>query len=214
MSPVLDATGDAREGAVDKTAAVLRRGELAVLPTDTVYGVAADAFPPTATRAVFAAKGRSRSSPLPVLVRNRDQVEALAAVVPVEADRLIEALWPGPVTIVLHVQPGLVWDIGDNEGTVALRMPDDAVTLDVIAEVGPLAVTSANRSGEPPATTVEAARAGLGEAVAVYLDGGPREDARPSTIVDFTRGEPVVLRDGDVEPDSLLAIARGEAQDD
>lgn len=207
---ILDPSGDDELMVVRKTAAALRRAELVVIPTDTVYGVAADAFSPAATRKLFAAKGRSRSYPLPVLVRTRDQVGALAAAVTPEADRLMDEYWPGPMTIVMHAQEGLVWDIGDNDGTVALRMPDDPIVLGVLGEIGPLAVTSANRSGEPPATDVEAAQDALGDVVSVYVDGGPRDDARPSTIVDLTRGEPLLLRDGDIPAAQILAIARGE----
>lgn len=214
MSQLVDAGGDGREVAVAKAAAALRRGELVVLPTDTVYGVAADAFAPAATRRVFAAKRRSRRYPLPVLLRSQQQVPALVQRVPEAAERLMAAYWPGPLSIVVATQPGLVWDIGDNEDTVAIRMPLDTVTLDVIREIGPLAVTSANRSGQPPATSAAAARDQLGDEVAVYVDDGPRTEGSPSTIVDLTRSEPLLIRDGDLPPDEVLAVARGELDPD
>lgn len=209
MSEVLD-VGDDPSAAVEAAAAALRRGAVVVLPTDTVYGVAADAFASAATARIFEIKRRDRSQPLPVLVRGPKQLAGLVTSVPEAADRLMAAYWPGPLTLVVASDPNLAWDIGEAEGTVAVRMPLEEVTLDVIRAVGPLAVTSANVSGQPPATDVAAARTQLGDGVAVYLDAGPRTELRPSTIVDLTRTEPHVLRDGDLERDEVLAVARGE----
>lgn len=197
-------------GAVERAAETLQRGELVVLPTDTVYGIAADAFSPAGTRRVFAAKGRSRSLPLPVLIRSPKQLAGLCTVVPAAAERLAAAYWPGPVTIVVASEPNLAWDLGAAEGTVAVRMPLDDVALAVIRAVGPLAVTSANRSGQPPATTAADAREQLGDAVALYLDAGDRGALEPSTIVDLTRAVPHVLRAGAVAEAEALAVARGE----
>lgn len=210
----VDATGENRPKAIAQTAEALRQGGLAVVPTDTVYGVAADAFDPDATAAVFAAKQRSRTHPLPILIHSPKQLPALVAAVPPAAERLMAAYWPGALTLVVPASPDLQWDIGDNDGTVAVRMPFDDVTLDVIRQVGPLAVTSANRSGEPPATGVQEARMALGDQVAVYLDDGPRTDSRPSTIVDLTRAEPFLIRDGDLAPDEVMATARGDEAED
>ncbi len=210
MSDVVDATAEDTTEAVRAAAAALRAGDLVVLPTDTVYGVAADAFDREGTQKVFRAKHRSRSFPLPVLVRSPKQVLGLVTQVPETAELLMAAYWPGPLTIVVASDPNLTWDLGEDEGTVALRMPMDTVTLDIIREVGPLAVTSANRSGRPPARTVDEAQQSLGEAVAVYVDGGPRTDAAPSTIIDLTRAEPHVLREGSVPGEQALAVARGE----
>jgi L-threonylcarbamoyladenylate synthase len=210
VSDVVDATGDGRGEAVQAAAAALRASQLVVLPTDTVYGVGADAFDRGATRQVFRAKQRSRSFPLPVLVRSPKQVVGLVTRVPESAERLMAAYWPGPLTLVVARDPNLSWDLGDDEGTVALRMPMDEVTLEIIREVGPLAVTSANRSGRPPARTVDEARQALGDAVAVYVDGGVRSDAPPSTIVDLTRAEPHVLREGAVPGEQALAVATGD----
>ena len=179
MSEVVDATAEDHAEAVRAAAAALRAGDLVVLPTDTVYGVAADAFDREGTQKVFRAKHRSRSFPLPVLVRSPKQVLGLVTQVPETAELLMAAYWPGPLTIVVASDPNLTWDLGDDEGTVALRMPMDTVTLDIIREVGPLAVTSANRSGRPPARTVDEAQQSLGEAVAVYVDGGTAHRRRP-----------------------------------
>lgn len=211
MSEVVDGTvEELREDAVAAAVAALRRGELAVLPTDTVYGVAADAFQPRGTRAIFAAKQRGSDVPLPVLVRGPKQLTGLVTTVPAAAERLMAAYWPGPLTIVVEAEPHLQWDLGATNGTVAVRMPLDDLTLEVIRGVGPLAVTSANLHGSPPATTAAGARAQLGDAVAVYLDGGPRMSGRPSTIVDLTRAQPHVLRAGDLDEEEVLAVARGD----
>lgn len=205
----VDADAD-RDAAVERAAAALRAGRLVVLPTDTVYGVAADAFSRTGTDRVFAAKKRSRSFPLPVLIRSPKQLLGLVTGIPEAAEALMAAYWPGALTIVVHADPNLQWDLGDNRGTVAVRMPFDEVTLAIIRAIGPLAVTSANLSGQPPATDAAAARRALGDEVAVYVDDGPRRGASPSTIVDLTRAEPHVLRAGGLPGEEVLAVARGE----
>lgn len=210
MTRILDATGDDRDEALGEAAATLRRGELVVLPTDTVYGLAADAFSQTGTRRVFRVKDRDRSLPLPVLVHTPKQLSGLVTTVPEPAESLMAAYWPGALTVVVPADPNLVWDLGDNEGTVAVRMPFDPVALDVIRAIGPTAVTSANRSGQPAATTAAGAAEQLGDDVAVYLDGGERTALEPSTIVDLTRAEPHVLREGALDTDEVLAVARGE----
>lgn len=209
MSVTVDASSD-RVGAVARAAAALGAGRLVVLPTDTVYGVAADAFNPAATARIFLAKARSRRFPLAVLVHSPTQLDGLVTEAPPAAERLMAAYWPGPLTIVLGAQDSLAWDLGESAGTVAVRMPLDEVALDVIRVVGPLAVTSANRSGEPAAHDVATARAALGDDVEVYVDDGPRRGATPSTIVDLTRGEPLLIREGDLPPDEVMAVARGE----
>jgi L-threonylcarbamoyladenylate synthase len=197
MSPVYDCTTEeGRAEGVARAAEAVRGGEVVVLPTDTVYGVGADAFSPEAVASVLAAKGRGREMPPPVLVPSVRTVDGLAADVPQWARELIEAFWPGPLTLVLPAQSSLMWDLGETNGTVALRMPRDDVALALLTEVGPMAVTSANLTGQPPATTVTDAAAQLGAAAAVYLDGGPTTSDEVSTIVDCTGADPVVLREG------------------
>lgn len=198
MSPVVDATTD-RDASIEACVDAVRRGEVVVIPTDTVYGIGADAFDPAAVADVLAAKGRGREMPPPVLVPDTRTIDGLARDVPEQARRLVDALWPGPLTIVLWAQPSLRWDLGETGGTVALRMPDDEVALAVLRETGPLAVTSANRTGEPAATTVTDAAVQLGPSVAVYVDGGPRATVEPSTIIDCTGEYPQVLRQGAIE---------------
>lgn len=210
MPEVFDVRGERRADGLARASELLRSGRLAVVPTDTVYGVAADAFDADATGRIFAAKDRSRTAPLPVMIRSQKQLPALTSRSDEVLDRLVAAFWPGALTIVLPAQAGLRWDIGRNDGTVAVRMPLDPVTLEVIRTVGPLAVTSANRSGHPPAQSVPEAQAQLGDAVDIYLDDGRREGGVPSTIVDVTRREPRILREGVLPATQVLAIARGE----
>ena len=207
MSPVYDCTTEeGRAAGVANAAEAVRRGEVVVLPTDTVYGVGADAFSPDAVAAVLAAKGRGREMPPPVLVPNPRTVDGLATAVPGYARELIKAFWPGPLTLVLLAQSSLMWDLGDTNGTVALRMPEDDVALALLDAVGPMAVTSANLTGQPAATSVTEAAAQLGAAVSIYLDAGPTGGNQPSTIVDCTGETPVVLREGAITPDQLREV--------
>ena len=207
MSPVIDCTTE--EGLAEGVAAAaeaVRRGELVVLPTDTVYGLGADAFAPEAVAAVLVAKGRGREMPPPVLVPNPRTVDGLAANVPAYARDLIQAFWPGPLTLVLHAQSSLMWDLGETNGTVALRMPQDDIALGLLAEVGPMAVTSANVSGQPPAKTILEAATQLGSAVSVYLDGGPSTGGLASTILDCTGEAPLILRAGAVSASQIQQV--------
>lgn len=199
-------TPEARETAVERAAAAVREGKVVVLPTDTVYGVGADAFDVVAVAMVLAAKHRGRDMPPPVLVPAAATVEGLAVDVPMYARILMRHFWPGPLTLVVRAQPSLQWDLGETNGTVALRMPDDEVALALLSEVGPMAVTSANVTGQPAATTGQEALDQLGGAVAVYLEDGPRGGGVPSTIVDCTRDEPVVLRLGALSGEELRAV--------
>lgn len=199
-------TEEEREEAVAAATLAVRRGELVVLPTDTVYGVGADAFDPAAVRALLRAKGRGRDMPPPVLVSAATTIDALATSVPGYARALVEEFWPGPLTLVLHQQRSLQWDLGETRGTVAVRMPDHPVALEVLERTGPLAVSSANLSGHPAATTVEEAVDMLGESVAVYVDGGPTPGSEPSTIVDATGAQGRVLRAGALSLERLNAV--------
>lgn len=174
----------------------VRDGRLIVLPTDTVYGVAANAFAPAAVQRLLEAKGRTRQKPPPVLVGRTGTLDALAIDIPGWLRRMLDELWPGALTVVLRAQPSLTWDLGETHGTVAVRVPGDERARRLLDVTGPLAVSSANRTGEPAATTVEQAQAMLGESVAVYLDGGPSGQAVPSTILDVTATTPRILRQG------------------
>lgn len=206
---VADARRD-RDAAVAAAARALRDGQLAVIPTDTVYGLAADAFHQKATRRIFDAKARSRSMPLPVLVRSPKQLLGLCQSLPAAAERLMAAYWPGPLTLLVAAQPSMQWDLGITDGTIGVRMPFDEIALAVIREVGPLAVTSANASGQPPARTVDEARAQLDDVVAVYVDDGLRDSGAVSTIVDLTRAASAILRSGDLDEADVAAVVRGD----
>jgi tRNA threonylcarbamoyl adenosine modification protein (Sua5/YciO/YrdC/YwlC family) len=184
----------------------LRRGELVVIPTDTVYGIAAEAFDPVAVDGLLKAKGRGRDMPPPVLVGTVRAAMALVMELGDAGKDLIDEFWPGALTIVCMSSPTLVWDLGETKGTVAVRMPLHQVTLDLLKRTGPLAVSSANVSGRPPATTADEAMAQLGDSVAVYLDGGPCAADVPSTIVDLTGTVPRLLRQGVISEDRLRAV--------
>ena len=181
-----------------------------VFPTDTVYGIAADAFSPLAVTLLLASKGRSRKMPPPVLIPRLNALDGLATDVPAEARRLAEAFWPGGLTLILHAQPSLDWDLGETKGTVALRIPADDVAQDLLTLTGPLAVSSANRTGQAAALTAAEAEAQLAESVEVYLEGGPRPaegaDALPSTIVDATAVPLRVVRQGAISLERLREV--------
>jgi tRNA threonylcarbamoyl adenosine modification protein (Sua5/YciO/YrdC/YwlC family) len=197
---------DARETAVADAAGAIRRGELVVMPTDTVYGVAADAFSPDAVHRLLDAKGRGRDVPVPVLIGSWRTVNGLVESLPDSAKDLIAAFWPGALTLVLRQGGGLTWDLGETQGTVAVRMPLHPVALELLKETGPLAVSSANRHGAGAPMTVTDAEIQLGNMVAVYLDGGPTTDTTPSTILDLTGGAPRLLREGAVTRAQLVEV--------
>ncbi len=192
-------------GLAEATAAV-RRGELVVLPTDTVYGIGADAFTPSAVTALLEAKGRGRDIPVPVLVGTVRAANALVESLGTYGQDLVDAFWPGPLTLILRANRSLSWDLGDTKGTVAVRMPLHQVALDLLKETGPMAVSSANRSGNPPATTADEAQEQLGDSVEVYLDGGRCDDNVPSTIIDLTTAVPRVLRKGAIPIDKIRNV--------
>ena len=183
--------------------AALEAGKLVVLPTDTVYGLAADAFSPQAVQNLLNAKGRGRDMPPPVLVGSPTTLDALAVDIPSWLRSTVEALWPGPLTVILRQQPSLTWDLGETHNTVAVRMPDDKRALALIKQTGPLAVSSANTTGDPAAQTIEQAQDMLGGRVSVYLDGGPSQSDVPSTILDATGSTPRILRQGAITLETL-----------
>ncbi len=203
---------DGRAEGIPAAAAAVRRGEVVVLPTDTVYGIGCDAFDANAVASVLAAKGRGRDMPPPVLIPTARTAQGLATQVPDYAQRLMEKFWPGPLTLVLKAQTSLHWDLGETNGTVALRVPDNAIALELLADIGPMAVTSANTTGDPAAHSVDEALGMLGESVAVYLDGGPAVVGEASTIVDCTGEAPVTLRFGAITQDDIVAAIEHEPE--
>lgn len=184
----------------------VKGGELVVLPTDTVYGLGADAFTAHAVTSLLNAKGRGRDVPPPVLVGSRHTLDGLVFNLPRTARDLVEAFWPGALTIVVQHSPTLQWDLGETGGTVAVRMPLHPVAIELLRETGPMAVSSANKHGQPPATTAEEAREQLEYAVRVYLEAGPCPDPVPSTIVDVTGDVPRVLRGGAIPLEKLQDV--------
>lgn len=191
----------------------IRENKCVVLPTDTVYGIAADAFSPQAVTMLLVSKGRGRQMPPPVLIPRLNALDGLATDVPAEARKLAEAFWPGGLTLILHAQPSLDWDLGETKGTVALRIPADELARDLLNLTGPLAVSSANRTGQPAARTAGEAREQLAESVEVYLEDGLRpegaSDAVPSTIVDATSLPLRIVRDGAVSLERLREVVPG-----
>src|ERR1700747_889350 len=196
-----------RSAGVAAAVTAARAGELIVLPTDTVYGIGADAFIPAAVTTMLAAKGRGRNMPPPVLVGTARAAAALVDDLGAFGQDLIDEFWPGALTLVFRASPTLLWDLGDTKGTVALRMPLHSVALDVLKQTGPLAVSSANRHGQPSAINADEAEEQLGEAVSIYLDAGPCADNVPSTILDLTGVIPKVLRAGAISVDRLRTVS-------
>ncbi|MDF0530314.1 L-threonylcarbamoyladenylate synthase [Tsukamurella sp. 8F] len=215
MSIAYDCTDpDSRAAGIAAAKAAAKGGRLVVMPTDTLYGIGADAFDGRAVSDLLAAKHRGPDMPVGVLVGSWSTIDGLVSTVTPAARDLTRAFWPGAVSIVVEHAPSLAWDLGDTRGTVMLRMPLHPVAVELLREVGPMAVSSANVSGRAPAATMEDAREQLGDSVEVYLDGGPAEHAVASTIVDLSGHSPRLLREGavtaarvadvlGVDPDSL-----------
>ncbi len=201
-------TNDAtdRSTGLREAASAVRRGELVVLPTDTVYGVGADAFSSEAVSDLLDAKGRGRNMPTPVLIGSPNTLHGLVTDFSEMAWELVDAFWPGALTLVAKHQPSLQWDLGDTRGTVAVRMPLHPVAIELLTEVGPMAVSSANLTGHASPEDCDAAQEMLGDSVSVYLDGGPTPGIVPSSIVDVTGKVPVLLRAGALSAEELRKV--------
>ncbi|MEZ0353069.1 L-threonylcarbamoyladenylate synthase [Mycobacterium sp. pR1184] len=195
-----------RSAGISSAVGALKGGRLVVMPTDTVYGIGADAFDNTAVAALLAAKGRGRDMPVGVLVGSWHTIEGLVYTMPDGARELIRAFWPGALSLVVAQAPSLQWDLGDARGTVMLRMPLHPVAIELLREVGPMAVSSANVSGRPPAVNAVEARDQLGDLVDVYLDAGPSQQQAASTIVDLTGETPRLLRAGPVSVERIAQV--------
>ncbi|MFF0275540.1 MULTISPECIES: L-threonylcarbamoyladenylate synthase [unclassified Streptomyces] len=197
---------ETREAGLREAAEALREGRLVVVPTDTVYGLAADAFAPEAVSALLGAKGRGRHKPSPVLVPSVPALRQLTDELPEDARKLIDAFWPGGLTLIVRHRSSLAWDLGETGGTVAVRMPDHALTLDLLSRSGPLAVSSANLTDRPSPQDCDAAQGMLGDSVAVYLDGGRTPGALSSSIVDVSGDTPVLVREGTLSSAQLRTV--------
>jgi L-threonylcarbamoyladenylate synthase len=201
------------DGLLEVGGRIVARGGLVVLPTDTVYGLGCDPFNASAVNALFTAKARGRDLPLPVLVHSWRQAIGLVEDITEQAKLLIAEFWPGPLTIVLRESPGIGWDLGYSRGMVAVRMPKHEFALALIERTGPLAVTSANRSGVPTPTTAEEIAEQLGGHVDMLFDTGPSSGGPASTIVDLSGNGVRVLREGAI-PQSEIERVVGEAVTD
>jgi tRNA threonylcarbamoyl adenosine modification protein (Sua5/YciO/YrdC/YwlC family) len=197
---------DQRVRGIASAVGALKAGRLVVMPTDTVYGIGADAFDGAAVSALLAAKGRGRDMPVGVLVGSWHTIEGLVFAMPDGARELIRAFWPGALSLVVTQAPSLQWDLGDARGTVMLRMPLHPVAIELLREVGPMAVSSANVSGQPPAVDADEARRQIGDSVEVYLDAGPAAQQAASTIVDLTGAGPRILRPGPVSAERIAEV--------
>lgn len=204
MAQTFDCTdAEQRETAVVAALSAVKAGRLVVMPTDTVYGIGADAFDNDAVAALLRAKHRGPDMPVPVLVGSWDTASGLVRDNSDQLRRLIEAFWPGGLTVITHQAPSLPWNLGDTRGTVALRMPLQALAIELLQQTGPMAVSSANISGNPPALSAAQARDQLGSAVSVYLENGEAEIGTASTIVDLSGHRPRILRDGAIAAERI-----------
>lgn len=194
MTEILPATS---RKAIKLARRLLREGEVVAFPTDTVYGLGANAFERFAVRQIFAVKERPPDKALPVFIYQIDDLNLVARHVPNQAWPLLRAFWPGDLTVVLPKNPALPDDVTVGENTVAVRIPDHPVSLDLVVEVGrPLAVTSANLSGQPTPLTAQAVAEQLDGRIPLVLDGGPSPTSQPSSIVDLSVSPPRLLRQG------------------
>lgn len=184
----------------------VRAGELVVMPTDTLYGLGCNAFDNEAVAQLLAAKQRGRDMPIAVLVGSWSTVQGLVREFPEQTKTLIEAFWPGGLSLIVPQAPSLPWDLGDTRGTVMLRMPLHPVAIEILREVGPMAVSSANISGQQSPTSITEAERQLGRKVKVYLDDGDSELGQASTIVDLSGPAPVVLREGAISTEHIAEV--------
>lgn len=209
MTEVFDCADAAqRPAGIASAISALKGSGLVVMPTDTVYGIGANAFDSAAVAALLAAKGRGRDMPVPVLVGSWHTIDGLVYSVPPTARELIRAFWPGALSLVVRQAPSLQWDLGDANGTVMLRMPLHPVAIELLREVGPMAVSSANVSGRPAAVTAADARNQLGDLVEVYLEAGPSARQAASTIIDLTGAQPRILREGPITAAAIAEVLR------
>ncbi|MEX3558091.1 L-threonylcarbamoyladenylate synthase [Corynebacterium sp. LK2522] len=183
-----------------------KSGRLVVLPTDTLYGIGCDAFDNDAVANLLAAKHRGPDMPVPVLIGSWDTIQGLVATYSDQAKLLVEAFWPGGLSIVVPQAPSLPWNLGDTRGTVMLRMPLHPIAIELLREVGPMAVSSANISGHQPPTTAITAKQQLGKSVSVYLDGGETAIGKPSTIIDLAAPQPYLLREGAISAEQISEV--------
>jgi tRNA threonylcarbamoyl adenosine modification protein (Sua5/YciO/YrdC/YwlC family) len=195
-----------RERGVASAIETVKRGDLVVLPTDTLYGLGADAFKPWAVTNLLSAKGSEGTAFPPVLVGSRRTIDELTGNLPRVVEDLIEAFWPGALTLVVTHSASPGWDVAKTGGTIAVRMPLHPVALAVLRETGPMAVSGANRLGQPAPRTAKEAQDQLRYAISVYLEAGPSPDSPPSTVVDVTGDIPRIVRPGAISGEQLRTV--------
>ncbi|MGP6173438.1 L-threonylcarbamoyladenylate synthase [Corynebacterium sp. A21] len=213
MSKIYQCGDDERRAAgVAAAVEAVKGGRLVVLPTDTLYGLGCDAFDNDAVASLLATKRRGPDMPVPVLVGSWDTIQGLVREYSPQAKALVEAFWPGGLSIVVPQAPSLPWNLGDTRGTVMLRMPLHPVAIELLRQTGPMAVSSANISGQQPPTTAVHAKQQLGAAVAVYLDGGVTAIGEPSSIVDLSGPVPHILREGAIAAERIAEVLGIDAE--
>lgn len=206
--PVTHRLDEDTQAGIAAAAQAVADGECIVVPTDTVYGIGADAFSAAAVGKLLAAKQRGTDMPPPVLIAERSMLRALTSDIPRDAMSLARNHWPGALTLILKAQRTLQLELGETHGTVAVRVPDHDELRQLLRRTGPLAVSSANVHAQPAANTCAEALDMLGDTVAVYLDGGATAGLGASTIIDFSRNERgEVLRQGAISFEELKRSA-------
>jgi L-threonylcarbamoyladenylate synthase len=188
---------------------VLESGGLVAFPTDTVYGVGAKVFDRVAVESIYTVKDRSVEKAIPVLIGDLDDLLKVAIAVPEVAYRLAAHFWPGPLTLVIPKHPGLPEAVSSGP-TVGVRIPDLPTALALLRLAGPMAVTSANISGQPSPTTAQEVFSQLGGRIAIILDGGTTPGGVPSTVVDCAGGKPQILRAGPIPQQEIQDIIKSE----
>ncbi|MCS4489828.1 MULTISPECIES: L-threonylcarbamoyladenylate synthase [unclassified Corynebacterium] len=199
-------SADNRALGIKAALSAVESGQLVVLPTDTLYGLGCNAFDIRAVERLLTTKDRGPNMPVPVLVGSWETARGLVHSYDDRLRTLIEAFWPGALSIVIPQAPSLRWNLGDTRGTVMLRMPLHPVAIELLRATGPMAVSSANISGQPPATTVVQAKEQLGDKVAVYLDGGECAAKVASSILDLSGTHPKLLREGALSADRIAEV--------
>lgn len=213
MSRIYDcSSAENRSIGIKAAVNAVKSGRLVVLPTDTLYGLGADAFDNDAVARLLKTKQRGPDMPVPVLVGSWETARGLVHSYDAKLRTLIEAFWPGALSIVVPQAPSLMWNLGDTRGTVMLRMPLHPVAIELLRETGPMAVSSANISGQPPATTAAMAKEQLGTAVSAYLDGGECTEGIASSIIDLSTPTPRLLREGGVSATKIAEVLNTDVE--
>ena len=193
--------------AIEQALRILRAGGLAAFPTDPVYGVGALAFDGPAVESIYAAKDRPVEKAIPILIADADDLDKVAVDIPPMARILAARFWPGPLTLVVPKQPTLPEAVSAT-ATVAVRIPDHPVARALLRAAGPMAVTSANLSGQPSPVEAEEVLRQLNGRIPLVLDGGVTPGGIPSTLVDCLGAEPVLLREGPLTKEQILAVLK------